>query len=255
VEKQYQYDLSRTLDEIRPIYKFDETCQGTVPEAIIAFLESDGFEDAIRKAVSLGGDSDTLAAITGSIAEGAYGVPEEITNQAFIRLDNLRNIRLAKNSWLVLVRWNEWMRSGHNTNLPAEPIPNRPLYELLLPFIDYFDQHPEQEWSESTKKNGVFTLPYCNYSVEVDKFVRVLNTCCKTDTSYIETIGVHGIKDREDLVAAIPSANVELLLAMLRLFISKERFSEGLVDGAIQDGIFAGILKRLRELHNADIST
>ena len=64
--------LSCTLDEIRPDYKFNETCQDTVPQAIIAFLESTDFEDAIRNAISLGGDSDTLAAITGSIAEAAY---------------------------------------------------------------------------------------------------------------------------------------------------------------------------------------
>ena len=72
IETKYGYDLSRTLDVIRPRYRFNESCQGTVPEAIIAFLESDGFEDAIRNAISLGGDSDTLAAITGGIAEAYY---------------------------------------------------------------------------------------------------------------------------------------------------------------------------------------
>ena len=86
-EKEYGYDLSRTLDEIRPVYTFDETCMKTVPEAIIAFLESESFEDAIRNAVSLGGDSDTLAAITGSIAEAAYGIPEEIRAKAYSYLD------------------------------------------------------------------------------------------------------------------------------------------------------------------------
>ena len=65
IETKYSYDLSRTLDEIRPGYRFTESCQGTVPQAITAFLESTGFEDAIRNAISLGGDSDTLAAITG----------------------------------------------------------------------------------------------------------------------------------------------------------------------------------------------
>ena len=72
-KKEYGYDLSKTLDEIRPTYRFNETCQDTVPQAIVAFLESTDFEDAIRNAISLGGDSDTLAAITGSIAEAAYG--------------------------------------------------------------------------------------------------------------------------------------------------------------------------------------
>ena len=68
IESNYGYDLRRTLDEIRPVYRFNESCQETVPEAIIAFLESTDFEDAFRNAISLGGDSDTLAAITGSIA-------------------------------------------------------------------------------------------------------------------------------------------------------------------------------------------
>jgi ADP-ribosylglycohydrolase len=82
ITARFGYDLSPTLDDIRPTYQFDETCQGTVPPAIIAFLESEDFEDAIRKSISLGGDADTLAAITGSIAEAFYaGVPQEIAAQ------------------------------------------------------------------------------------------------------------------------------------------------------------------------------
>ena len=88
IEKTYGYNLSQTLDEIRPNYRFNETCQETVPQAIIAFLESRDFEDAIRNAISLGGDSDTLAAITGSIAEAAYGIPDWIKEQAYSYLDN-----------------------------------------------------------------------------------------------------------------------------------------------------------------------
>jgi ADP-ribosylglycohydrolase len=87
VEGRYGYDLRRTLAEIRPGYTFNETCQETVPEAVIAFLESTGFEEAIRQAVSLGGDSDTLAAITGGIAEAVYGLPADIEAQARARLD------------------------------------------------------------------------------------------------------------------------------------------------------------------------
>ena len=74
VETEFGYDLSRTLDAIRPSYRFDETCQGSVPEAIIAFLESTDYEDAVRKAVSLGGDADTLACMTGGIAQAYYRV-------------------------------------------------------------------------------------------------------------------------------------------------------------------------------------
>jgi len=69
----FGYDLNRTVDRIRPSYGFDVSCQGTVPEAIISFLDAGGYEDAVRNAVSLGGDSDTLACITGAVAEAYYG--------------------------------------------------------------------------------------------------------------------------------------------------------------------------------------
>lgn len=74
--KEFDYDLSRTCDEIRPIYHHVETCQATVPEAITAFLEGTSFEDVIRTAVSLGGDCDTLTCIAGGIAEAFYEIPE-----------------------------------------------------------------------------------------------------------------------------------------------------------------------------------
>jgi ADP-ribosylglycohydrolase len=75
----FNYDLNRSLDVIRPHYKFDVSCQGSVPEAIIAFLESTDFENAIRLSISIGGDSDTIACITGGIAEAFYqNIPDEI---------------------------------------------------------------------------------------------------------------------------------------------------------------------------------
>ena len=88
IEKLFDYDLHMSCDDIRPTYMFNETCQGTVPQAIVAFLDSTDFEDAIRNAVSLGGDSDTLAAITGGIAEAYYGVPDYLRQQALSYLPN-----------------------------------------------------------------------------------------------------------------------------------------------------------------------
>jgi len=82
------YKLDFTIDEIRDTYEFNETCQETVPQAIVAFLESNSFEDAIRIAISVGGDSDTLAAITGAIAEAYYDVPELMKNKAIAYLDD-----------------------------------------------------------------------------------------------------------------------------------------------------------------------
>ncbi len=78
----HYYKIDFTLDEIRDTYQFNETCQETVPQAFQAFFESTSFEDAIRNAISIGGDSDTLAAITGSVAEVYYGVPKWMKEKA-----------------------------------------------------------------------------------------------------------------------------------------------------------------------------
>ncbi|MCU0492040.1 MAG: ADP-ribosylglycohydrolase family protein [Chloroflexaceae bacterium] len=89
IERTYAYDLNTTIDEIRPSYEFDSSAQGTVPQAIIAFLDSNDYESAVRLAVSLGGDADTLACMAGSIAEAFYGgVPPAIRQQALERLDD-----------------------------------------------------------------------------------------------------------------------------------------------------------------------
>lgn len=90
---EHYYPLNFTLDAIRESYSFDVTCQGSVPQAITAFLESTSFEDAVRNAISIGGDSDTLAAIAGGIAAAYYGVPAHIREHALTFLDaNLRRI-------------------------------------------------------------------------------------------------------------------------------------------------------------------
>lgn len=91
------YSLDFTLEEIRDTYEFDVTCQGSVPQAIVAFLESTSFEDGIRNAISIGGDSDTIGAITGAIAEAYYGVPQELKEKALTYLDEE-----------MLAIYNEW---------------------------------------------------------------------------------------------------------------------------------------------------
>jgi ADP-ribosylglycohydrolase len=94
LEHMFGYDLDRRLDDIRPTHQFDESCRGTVPLALIAFLESTDYEDAVRKAVSLGGDADTLACIAGAVAEAHYGgVPPLIAAQTLAVLDDrLRSV-------------------------------------------------------------------------------------------------------------------------------------------------------------------
>ena len=88
LERKFEYDLSERLNDIRDTYRFDISCQGSVPQSIIAFLESDSYEDTIRNAISLGGDADTMAAIAGGIGEAFYGgVPEPIRVRALAFLD------------------------------------------------------------------------------------------------------------------------------------------------------------------------
>lgn len=87
LESRFGYDLQRSIDAIRPDYAFDVSCQGSVPESIIAFLEGDGFEPVVRLAISLGGDADTQACIAGSIAEARAGIPDDIRDDTLARLD------------------------------------------------------------------------------------------------------------------------------------------------------------------------
>ena len=101
IEDTFGYALNRTCDEIRPGYHHVESCMETVPEAITAFLEGESFEDVIRTAVSLGGDCDTLTAIAGSMAEGFYGVPEELKTECRQRLSaDLLNVLLRFDAYL-----------------------------------------------------------------------------------------------------------------------------------------------------------
>ena len=87
IERRFQYDLSFTLDDIRPTYNFDSSCRGTVPHAIVAFPEATDYKSAVRLAISLGGDCDTLACLAGSIAAAYYGIQDEIRGRAMAHLD------------------------------------------------------------------------------------------------------------------------------------------------------------------------
>lgn len=119
IENEFHYDLNRTLDEIRPSFHMDETCQKTVPKAIIAFLEARDFEDAIRNAVSLGGDTDTLGAITGSIAEAYFGISETLISECRNRIN--KDMRDIVDAFYSLVRKDD----SPNTNQMIEKAINQ----------------------------------------------------------------------------------------------------------------------------------
>lgn len=146
IENTYGYNLSRTCDQIRPTYQFNESCQGTVPEAIIAFLDSVDFESAIRLAVSLGGDSDTLTCITGGIAEAFYGMELHIpvsseensnnllfTEQALKKLPNdLANIVNSFYRQFVNKKKRFWAKNESTTVLGSIPWKKADFKEITL---------------------------------------------------------------------------------------------------------------------------
>jgi ADP-ribosylglycohydrolase len=108
IEREFHYDLSKHVDEIRPTYTFNESSQDTVPQALRAFIDSSDFEDAMRTAISLGGDSDTLACITGGVAQAFYGVPEAIQQRVYSILD----ARLGQITRQFMARYNNNLSAG-----------------------------------------------------------------------------------------------------------------------------------------------
>lgn len=150
IENEFHYDLNRTLDEIRPSFHMDETCQKTVPEAIIAFLEARDFEDAIRNAVSLGGDTDTLGAITGSIAEAYFGISETLISKCRNRIN--KDMRDVVDAFYSLVREDD----SPNTNQMIEKAINQYYVhndkEGMILFIDMM--------INTMKQGGEFIVPY-----------------------------------------------------------------------------------------------
>lgn len=150
IENEFHYDLNRTLDEILPSFHMDETCQKTVPEAIIAFLEARDFEDAIRNAVSLGGDTDTLGAITGSIAEAYFGISETLISECRNRIN--KDMRDVVDAFYSLVREDD----SPNTNQMIEKAINQYYVhndkEGMILFIDMM--------INTMKQGGEFIVPY-----------------------------------------------------------------------------------------------
>ena len=150
IENEFHYDLNRTLDEIRPNFHMDETCQKTVPEAIIAFLEARAFEDAIRNAVSLGGDTDTLGAITGSIAEAYFGISETLISECRNRIN--KDMRDVVDAFYSFVRKDDLP----NTN------------QMIEKAIDQYYVHNDKEGMllfmdtllNAIKQGGELVVPY-----------------------------------------------------------------------------------------------
>ncbi|GHU29801.1 hypothetical protein AGMMS50256_15460 [Betaproteobacteria bacterium] len=208
----FGYNLSRTIKEIRPDYYHVESCQESVPEAITAYLESKDFEHAIRLVVSLGGDTDTLGAITGSIAEAAYGVPENIRNEALKRLP--AHLRKVLDRFLVAQLWS-----------------------LLAPYADFFASRPKTP----------FVHPfYTVYDERISALEHQFYAHNIMDHDYDATLErYHVEKLSEEIIA---SANIELIRAMFTRIFRGERFCTGTIASVLEKGFFDSLTLRVKAL-------
>ena len=237
ISEKYGYNLNRTLNEIRPSYSFDVSCQGTVPEAIIAFLESNGFEDSIRNAISLGGDSDTLAAITGSIAEAAYEIPEDIKKKALTYL--------PKHLLAVIDLWFNFCPSTSFTTyeqrFSAEEQDN--LDSILDECIDFFIEIKELPWKttapevESEREPNVIYLSYPVYPTVLSKLFRAAYSYSNLN---------HDFSDLK--VKDIDRMNKDELLSYICHLNNGERFCDGLIASHVENGSLLRILLKLKSL-------
>jgi len=208
------YKLDFTIDGIRDTYQFNETCQETVPQAIVAFLESKTFEDAIRNAISIGGDSDTLAAIAGAIAEGYYGVPISLKRKA----------QTFINGELIGI-YHEWERATQGGN------PKRRFYFITKYICKLKDR---SNWESFCQEFYVFIQLNPEYGLQ--DFQAVLEK--------------HGLMWSEESMkdAEIYSLDEKTALALILGVLNAERFAEGALETFIIDGCIANWLGRLKAI-------
>jgi ADP-ribosyl-[dinitrogen reductase] hydrolase len=241
LERDY-YRLDFTIDEIKDAYRFNETCQETVPQAIQCFLESESFEDAIRIAISLGGDSDTIAAITGAIAEAYYGVPEPIKQQAFSYLDDE-----------LLGIYKEWEdRASINDNGQ---------FWTLTKYIGRFtNSDPYGQWIVDTKGDGSpdnpYYFPWVDYRLPVESFIRETNEFSLNHPEfrpYMEVLESHKIKWDHEVMCHlnVDKLDEECLIALIVASVRAEKFCDGAVLHFLEEGCIQKWLKKLRDFdHN-----
>lgn len=234
ISDNFEYNLNRTCDEIRPYYHHVESCQETVPEAIIAFLEGNDFEDCIRNAVSLGGDSDTLTAITGSIAEAYYGIPEEIIKQALFYLDDEQR--------KILKRYREFLSSIRKHRIE--------LWNNLKITLPFFSAKCNTTWHTPPKsEEGVFYFAHPSYGKEVILLEEIAQSQEFTVVSYHEIIELFGYGNNfENNPEIIRNINSPFILrAMLTYIVRHERFCDGAIATCIKNGVIYEIINRLGE--------
>lgn len=238
IETRYDYFLDFKLDDIRESYQFDESSAGTVPPAIVAFLESTDFEDAIRNAISIGGDSDTLAAITGSIAEAFYGVPDDIMGDTLKYLtDDLRAIVRNFNTAIKPILTVSKFQTLSNTDIET-------LHSLNQRIQSYNGKWGERH-SGKKLESGANTLPYTEQSEPIQEFVQFMY-----DKDLVINFDWSKWQEGRDWFASEDEAkyqdlDIETSLKLLTAVIRNDRFNEGALVRAFEDGTLPKVVERL----------
>lgn len=213
------YPINFEIDDIRTTYHFNETCQETVPQAIECFLEATSFEDSIRTAISLGGDSDTIAAITGAIAEAYYGVPEDLRDKALVYLDV--ELRTIYDDWAVF-----------------NP-PNVEQFKVLTKYIGRL--------SDRTMIDG-YIVPFWDYfpcrEFELEFYSEF--TC----SDYEKILSEMGVTlDYNQIIAkSVNDLNAKQVLALITSAFRNDHFDEGIIVKYFRSGAMLKWLKRLKEI-------
>lgn len=242
------YSLDFKIDEIRDAYEFNATCQGSVPQAIVAFLESTSFEDAIRIAISIGGDSDTLAAITGSIAEAYYGVPEEIKSKALSYLD--------KDLLKIYDEWCEFIKDKNDNSK----------FKVLTKYIgqisstEFFDKDFAQDENKNIR-SSIFREVSKDFNDIVNIFVEEFYDFSESHpeynlTNYAEILEENCLKwdDKSMRSAYMDSLDEKCTLALIMGGIRADRFCDGALLSFFKDGFILKWLKRLRAIDDSHIN-
>lgn len=227
IEMKYGYDLSKNLEDIKDNNKYDVSCQVTVPIAIMSFLLADSFEDTLRNAITIGGDSDTIAAMACSIAESYYEIPEELINKVYSLI--------PKNFVDVISKWDNDLSIA------------RPFYKKrnILEYKTYFLNNPKAE-KEVIQKPGTkekVTVPIYN-NIQFN-FVEDLKRSNYILNDYKDIFIKHDIKCYEDMIIELPNASELLLEAMLSYILDAEKQNPGVIAWTAEKGIIGDILDRL----------
>ena len=232
IETRFRYNLSRTIAEIEKKYYFNETCQGSVPEAIIAFLESDDYESAIRNAIWLKGDADTQACIAGGIAEAFYkATPSHLNHFVYEKLP----------SALLEVLHQFHMYQAYTLELKETSLTKEQI-DKIVSYIPYFEKAHEVD---------LYSKMACDSRIFSEFFKAIVDT-----NFYVVFNWMYWQAGREIFMQPERIDRADLLTArmLLTALWRNDRFCDGVLKIAIEDGTILRILKRVRFLHNVERS-